>query len=94
MLCLRTVVSHFDTSKVTLMGAWESGMFWGCSSLEELDLTSFDTSQVTSMREMFAGCTHLKVIKVSKKWVENEGAILYTFSGCGVNHVTCVDCEQ
>ena len=38
-----------DTSNVTNMGV----MFGFCSSLESLDLSSFNTASVTSMSEMF-----------------------------------------
>ena len=34
-------------------------MFSGCSTLTSLDLSSFDTSQVTSMDSMFSGCNRL-----------------------------------
>ena len=35
------------------------GMFAGCSSLTSLDLSSFNTSQVTDMRGLFDGCKSL-----------------------------------
>ena len=31
-------------------------MFNNCKSLNNLDLTNFDTKNVTNMREMFNGC--------------------------------------
>jgi surface protein len=34
-------------------------MFQGCSSLTSLDLSNFDTSNVTAMASMFATCTNL-----------------------------------
>ena len=45
----------FDTSDVTRM----RGMFNGCSSLTDLDLSGFDTSSVTDMRMMFQNCSSL-----------------------------------
>ena len=36
-------------------------MFWGCSSLTSLDLSSFDTSNVT---DMFNVCPNLSTIKM------------------------------
>ena len=45
----------FDTSDVTRM----RGMFNGCSSLTDLDLSGFDTSSVTDMRMMFQNCASL-----------------------------------
>jgi len=41
-----------------------SFMFWGCSSLIDLDVTSFDTNRVTNMSGMFAGCTDLPELNV------------------------------
>ena len=78
-------LSGFDTSKVTKMPA----MFADCDSLSTLDLKSFDTSKVTNMQSMFAGCTSMQEIKVSNKWVINEGTnIAYMFNYCGVDSVT------
>ena len=42
-----------------------SGMFYGCSSLASLDLSSLDTSQVTGMSYMFSGCSSLASLDVS-----------------------------
>ena len=42
-----------------------SGMFYSCSSLEEVDLTKLDMSESTSMSEMFSGCSKLKEINMS-----------------------------
>ena len=39
------------------------GMFKGCKNLEFLDLSSFDTSNVTDWSCLFAGCNKLKEIK-------------------------------
>ena len=40
-------------------------MFSGCSSLASLDLSSFDTSSVTSMSSMFYNCSSLSSLDVS-----------------------------
>ena len=42
--------------------------FAGCSSLEYLDLSNFDTSNVTTMEFMFNGCSNLKEIKGINKF--------------------------
>ena len=52
-------INNCIINKVTDM----EGMFQLCSELEYLDLTNFDTSNVTSMSCMFAGCNKLKKIK-------------------------------
>ena len=51
----------FDTGNVTGMG-W---MFFGCSSLTQLDVSGFDTGNVTDMREMFENCSSLTQLDVS-----------------------------
>ena len=44
-----------------------SGMFYGCSSLQSIDLSSFNTTNVEDMGCMFYGCSSLKKenIKIS-----------------------------
>ena len=42
-----------------------SRMFARCSSIIDMDLTSFDTSNVTNMREMFSSCRNLKNLDLS-----------------------------
>ena len=52
-------------------------MFYGCSSLASLDLSSFDTSNVESMDSLFGGCTSLESLDLSNfntskaKWMRN-----------------------
>ena len=63
-------------------------MFMNCSSLEELDLTSWDTKKVANMQQMFFGCTNLKVVYATNgKWVlpSVRGNM---FTGCGTSSVT------
>ncbi len=68
-------LENFNTENVDNMGL----MFWGCSSLEELDLTSFDISGVTTFENMFSGCKNLKVVKVKgSKWDELKGTTAFS----------------
>ena len=46
-----------------------TGMFSGCSNLTELDLTHFNTENVTNMWLMFYGCESLTTIYVSDDFV-------------------------
>lgn len=59
------------------------GMFQKCASLVTLDLSSFDTHNVTDMVQMFSGCTNLKTIYAGTGWsmasVTNSTQM---FSGC------------
>lgn len=41
------------------------GMFLDCTSLKEIDLSGFDTSNVTSMHTMFKNCTALTTLHIS-----------------------------
>ena len=40
-------------------------MFRGCSSLKKLDLSKFETNEVTNMRFMFYNCNSLNKVTVS-----------------------------
>ena len=42
-----------------------SEMFWGCSSLQSIDLSSFNTTNVKDMSEMFRWCSSLQSIDLS-----------------------------
>lgn len=67
-----------DTSNATNM----EGMFWGCGSLTNLDISKFNTSKVTSMLLMFNNCyglTNLNVSSFNTSNVTNMGAM---FGSC------------
>ena len=44
-------------------------MFEGCSALQTLDLSNFNTQNVTDMSWMFSGCKALTTIYASEKFV-------------------------
>ena len=44
-------------------------MFYGCSALKTLDVSNFDTKNVTNMQSMFNGCSALTTIYASDKFV-------------------------
>ena len=58
------------------------GMFAGCSSLTSLDLSSFNTSQVTDMRGLFDGCKKLTSLDVSSFNTSNVKHMDAMFRGC------------
>ena len=71
--------SCFDTSRVTDM----SYMFYSCSSLTGLDLSSFKTPRVTDMNHMFSLCvnlTNLNVGSFDTSKVTNMRGMFYTCS--------------
>ena len=55
-----TGLEILDTSRVTNM----SRMFSGCTTLTELDLSSWNTSSVTDMSQMFYGASRLTTVNV------------------------------
>jgi len=54
-------IANLNTGSVTDMGY----MFYGCSALESLDLSSFTTGKVQNMERMFYGCSALKTLDLS-----------------------------
>lgn len=69
---------YLDTSEVTDM----MNMFQGCSSLEELDLSSLKTGNVKRMVGMFWNCTSLKKLNVSKFDTRNVTEMTEMFTNC------------
>ena len=57
-------------------------MFYGCSSLTKLDLSSFDTSSVTRMDSMFYGCSRLTELDLSSFDTSSVTTMEFMFSGC------------
>ena len=69
---------NFNTSKVTSMGQ----MFYGCSSLTELDVSNFDTSNVEQMTYIFKDCSSLTSLNLNKFDTSNALWIDGMFDGC------------
>ena len=44
------------------------GMFYGCSSLKELNLSNFNTNNVTDMECMFYGCSEQLKNKIKSEY--------------------------
>jgi len=57
-------------------------MFWECSSLESIDLSSFNTNNVTNMSYMFCYCSSLKSLDLSSFNTNNVTNMSYMFDGC------------
>ena len=73
-----TFNDHIDTSDVVNM----AGMFYGCESLETLDLSKFNTSNVVNMAAMFNGCKSLKTLDVSEFNTSNVANMVGMFKEC------------
>ena len=61
-----------DTSKVIDM----EGLFQNCITLEYIDLSNFDTSNVTNMAFMFNHCNRLKEIKGLDKFITSKATTM------------------
>jgi len=59
-----------------------SSMFSDCSYLKNIDLSSFDTKNVTNMSNMFNGCSNLKNIVLSSFDTKNVTNMNGMFKGC------------
>ena len=57
-------------------------MFFGCSSLKELNLTNFNTDNVTSMWQMFSGCSSLKELNLTNFTTNKVKDMRSMFSEC------------
>ena len=57
-------------------------MFSECNSLTTIDLSNFNTQNVTNMRDMFYECKSLKTIDLSSFNTQNVTNMGYMFSGC------------
>ena len=82
---LKSIVGmeYLNTTNVTDM----SGMFYSCFLLENIDVSHFNTSNVTIMgglpgEGMFSGCRNLKSLDVSNFNTENVTDMTALFSGC------------
>lgn len=77
-----TTIDHLDylnTSEVDDMHL----MFSNCTSLETLDLSSFNTEKVTNMANMFENSKHLRSLKLPKGFIGSSVTNLNaTFKGC------------
>jgi len=40
-------------------------MFYKCSNLTNINLSSFNTKNVTNIFDMFGGCSHLNRVKIN-----------------------------
>ena len=57
-------------------------MFYNCESLESIDLSSFNTNNVTNMSYMFYNCESLESLDLSSFNTNNVTNMSHMFSGC------------
>ena len=73
-----TGIEYLKTDNVTDM----SDMFWGCSKLESIDVSGFNTTKVTNMSSMFGTCSSLKSLDVTNFKTDNVKNMRTMFYVC------------
>ena len=81
-------LENFNTAKVNIM----HGLFNSCSSLTELNLCSFNTSNATNMIGMFSHTTKLQNIYVGGNWTTVNAKTTNMFTNSGISSVTTGQC--
>ena len=74
MFYMNTRVSQLDLSHFSSASLRSDGivsMFEGCSNLQSLDLTSFHTSQITTMENLFKGCVKMQTLYINNLDMSN-----------------------
>ena len=61
-----------------------NNMFCGCESLKELNLSNFNTNNVSDIACMFKGCKSLKELNLSNFNTNNVKYIGQMFEGCSI----------
>jgi surface protein len=59
-----------------------NGLFSGCSKLTHIDLSSFDTKNVSNMNGIFSGCSKLTTIDLSSFDTKNVTDMNDIIFGC------------
>ena len=59
-----------------------NGMFYGCSSLKELNINNFNTNNVNDMSCMFCECSSLKELNFNNFNTNNVTDMSYMFYEC------------
>ena len=76
---------HFNNNVTTKQ------VFYQCDSLETLDLSSFATTNVTSMDDMFSYCNSLKNLTLGENWASNSSISSFSLSSCPLTRESAVD---
>ena len=71
-----------DSSVKISLNADSSNMFSLCNKLTSIDVSGFDTSNVTDMSSMFANCSALSSLDLSGLDTSNVTSMSNMFSGC------------
>ncbi len=87
---LKTIegIEHLNTENATNVYA----MFYGCTSLKEIDLSNHDMRNVTDMNFMFYGCNNLTKVNLANLKTQNVKSMLGMFYEC--SSLTELDLSQ
>ena len=106
--CISEFIQKYDIKNVKIIGGQNlkttSNMFGRCINIESIDLSSFDTSNVTDMFAMFANCWKLQKINFNNfntSNVKNMGDMfnectnlktlnLSNFKACSLQYADCM----
>lgn len=94
--CIDMFEGYIEASKIMFGSAFHtenvrnvSDMFWNCSSLTSLNLSSFDTTMVQNMSGMFSCCDSLTNLDLSTFNTSNVTDMGWMFPFC--NNLTSLD---
>ena len=76
----------FDNSKMSM-----ASMFADCSSLTSLDLSNFDTTNVTDMEYIFNNCFKLSNLTLGNDWASNSSLSSFDLSSCPLTRESAID---
>ena len=83
-----TGLNYLNTSEVIDMHS----MFWGCESLDSIDMSHFDTPKVEKMNHMFCGCSNLRSLDLSHFDTSRVTDMTSMFYNC--SSLTSIDMSQ
>ena len=89
-ICIMAINTNlFKDTKFITYGTDMNFMFYGCRSLTSLDVSSFDTQNVTNMEGMFQNCSNLKTLVMDKNKfiISNETNQDGMYDGCNVESI-------
>ena len=67
-------------------------MFCDCKSLEKINLSNIDITNVTNMEQIFAYCPSLREIKILKLNISNVIDKGSMFDGCSDDFIMSIKC--
>ena len=76
------IIYYYSENEKILLNDNSNRLFQNLTALEEIDLSSFDTSNVTSMSAMFRNCTKLKQLDLSNFDTSNVSSMRSMFYNC------------